>query len=237
MTIVGKNLAQEVVFFAFDSQTVVTNYHVACEGYTIKISTSNERIYDVESVIAYNENKDVAILRLSKATEEKTVKFGNPDDLKKGENITAIGSPLGIKNTVSTGDFSGRIPADGYNVLQFTASISPGSSGGALFNENGEVVGVTFASYTNGQNLNLAIPINIVSEVYNNRLEPIHTDVINRRKYPYVDYLKSATETSIFDINKNATKSIETGVIKNVYISSFDGVTPRRRSWKSWRRS
>ena len=94
-----------------------------------------------------------------------------------------------------------------------------------MFNENGEVVGVTFASYTNGQNLNLAIPINIISEIYDNRLEPINTDVINRRKYPYVDYLKNSTETSISDINKNVTKSIETGVIRNVYISSFDGVS------------
>ena len=132
---------------------------------------------------------------------------------------------MGIKNSVSTGDFSGRIPEDGYNVLQFTASISPGSSGGALFNENGEVIGVTFASYTNGQNLNLAIPINIVTEIYNNRVEPIKTDLINRREYPYIDYLKNATETSISDINKNVTKPIETGVIRNVYISSFDGVS------------
>ena len=75
----------------------MTNYHVACEGYTIKVSTSKENIYDVESVIAYNENKDVAILKLSEATGEKTVKFGNPNDLEKGENVTAIGSPLGIK--------------------------------------------------------------------------------------------------------------------------------------------
>ena len=221
----GKESCTGSGFIAFDSQTVVTNYHVACEGYAIKVSTSDEVIFDVESIVAYNENQDIAVLKLTKDTNIKPVVFGNPDELKKGEKVTVIGSPQGIKNSVSTGDFSGRIPSKEYDILQFTASISPGSSGGALFNDVGEVVGVTYGSYKEGQNLNLAIPINVVNDVYSNKAMPTKTDVIYSRKYPYVSYLIGAEETTISEINKDITKEVEKGIIKSVYISSYDGLT------------
>ena len=92
-----------------------------------------------------------------------------PMNNPKGETVTAIGSPLGIKNTVSKGNLSARIMQDGYDVLQFTAPISNGSSGGALFNEKGEVIGITFASFVEGQNLNLAIPIELVDNLYQSK--------------------------------------------------------------------
>lgn len=78
----------------------------------------------------------------------------------------AIGSPLGLVNTVSNGTYSGRITDDGVEYLQVSASISSGSSGGALFNSSGEVVGITAASFTAGQNLNLAIPIEKATDIW-----------------------------------------------------------------------
>lgn len=98
----------------------------------------------------------------------RCLKAGNSKGLKKGEDVVAIGSPLGQKNTVSTGVLSGRWYNDvsGVDELQFTAPISQGSSGGALFNNGGEVVGITSATLSNGQNLNLAIPIEEVIALY-----------------------------------------------------------------------
>lgn len=221
----GKESCTGSGFFAFDNQTVVTNYHVASEGYTIKVATGNEVNYEVESVITYNTDKDIAILKLSKPADETPLTFGDSDELKKGENVTAIGSPLGIKNSISTGDFSGRVPSKNSEFLQFTASISPGSSGGALFNDKGEVVGVTSASYEEGQNLNLAIPINYVSEIYDSKKLPTKTDVINSRKYPYIDYLKDAREITIKEINENPKNNYGRCILKQVYISSFNATT------------
>lgn len=215
-------------FIAFNGQTVVTNYHVACEGYTIKVSTDQDISYDVDSIIAYSEEKDISILKLTDDTGLEPLCFGNSDVIEKGENVTVIGSPLGIKNSISKGILSGRIPAKDFDILQFTAPISSGSSGGALFNSDGEVIGVTYASYENGQNLNLAIPINIVSDLYNIKSIPTQTNLLYRRTYPYVDYLNNAVETTIDDLNNNQTenfKNFQICIIKSVYISSFNGDT------------
>lgn len=221
----GKEACTGSGFIAFDSQTVVTNYHVACEGYTIKVSTDQDKSYDVDSIISYSAEKDICILKLNEDTGLKPLSFGNPDDVEKGENVTAIGSPLGIKNSVSQGVLSGKIPATDYDILQFTAAISSGSSGGALFNSNGEVIGVTYASYENGQNLNLAIPVNIVTDLYDKKGLPTQTDLLYRRTYPYVDYLKNAIETTINDMNNNPSQNTGNCIIKSVYISSFNGAT------------
>lgn len=221
----GKEVCTGSGFIAFDGQTIVTNYHVASEGYTLKVSTDQDISYDVDSIITYSKEKDISILKLLQDTGLKPLPFGNPDDVEKGENVTVIGSPLGIKNTVSQGVLSGRIPAKDFDILQFTAAISSGSSGGALFNSNGEVIGVTYASYENGQNLNLAIPSNIVSDLYNNKGIPTEVNLLYRRNYPYVDYLNEAKETTINDLNCNPSDNTGNYVINSVYISSFNGAT------------
>ena len=88
--------------------------------------------------------------------------------LKRSSPVVAIGSPAGLKNTVSIGNISAFFDQNGKNWIQFTAPISHGSSGGALFNDKGEVVGVTSSSITDGQNLNFAIPIETVAELWKN---------------------------------------------------------------------
>ncbi len=219
----GKESATGSGFVAFDGQTVITNYHVACEGYKIKISTDQDNSYDVDSIITYSEEKDICILKLTEDTGIEPLTFGNPDDIKKGENVIAIGSPLRTKNSVSKGVLSGKITSKDFDVLQFTASISSGSSGGALFNDYGEVIGVTFASYENGQNLNLAIPINVVSDLYNNKGMSTEPELLYKRTYPYVDFLKKSVETTIKDLNNSPSAVTGNCIIKSVYISSFNG--------------
>lgn len=157
-------------FACFSDNVLVTNYHVVAEDvYRIEVSSEDGRTFDVDYVLATDEARDIAILSTATPHGFPLLNPGDCDFMQKGEKVVAIGSPLGLLNSVSTGVFSGYVAEDSMDVLQFTASISSGSSGGALFDNAGRVLGITYASYESGQNINLAIPISIVAEVYENR--------------------------------------------------------------------
>lgn len=172
----GKEIATGSGVVLFHNDMIVTNYHVIEDTYSVKISTNQDITYNVSGLWHENEKQDIAILKLEKETDLIPLQIGDSAAIKKGETVTAIGSPLGIKNTVSKGNLSARIMQDGYDVLQFSAPISNGSSGGALFNEKGEIVGITYASFVEGQNLNLAIPIELVDNLYQTKSINIEPD-------------------------------------------------------------
>jgi len=159
----GKEIGSGSGFIISDDGTIVTNYHVIDMAAGAEVTTENGKIYKVSGIKAYSVEKDLAVLKLENARGLTPVILGNSDDLALGEEIVAIGYPLGLQNTVSFGNISSINPnlsREGYKDILITAPISPGSSGGALFNMYGEVVGVTFATITEGQNMNYAIPIN-----------------------------------------------------------------------------
>jgi len=157
-------------FACFADNVIVTNFHVIEGGvYSIEASTESGRSFDITHILATDKDKDIAILSTSTNHNLDLLQPRNGNALQKGEKVVAIGSPLGLLNSVSTGVFSGYVAENSMDVLQFTASISSGSSGGALFNDLGEVLGITYASYEAGQNLNLAIPIEQVERLWNSR--------------------------------------------------------------------
>lgn len=207
-------------FIAFNDQTVVTNYHVMEEAYTCKVSTDEDKTFEVESVLAYSKEQDLAIIKLKESTGLKVSQLGDSEKIKKGETVTAIGSPLGIKNTVSQGVLSGRLMEENMDVLQFTAAISSGSSGGALFEESGKVIGVTYASFVNGQNLNLAVPVNHVKHLYNKKGTDSVSNIIYLLKYPYTKYLKNYDDIDEVELSelKNNPQKYSGKIIK---ISAF----------------
>ena len=89
--------------------------------------------------------------------------LGDSNKIEIGEKVVAIGNPLGYERTVSDGIISGLREEKGMKYLQITTPISPGSSGGALLNMYGEVIGITSMGYLGfAQNLNFAVPINYV---------------------------------------------------------------------------
>lgn len=163
----GKPYATGSGFAAFEDGVIVTNYHVI-EQDTYRVSAKTERGFSFEcpTVLAYDAEKDIAILKADRKTDIALLPVGTADNLQKGAKVVAIGSPLGLINSVSTGVFSGYIEDNTGLMLQFTAPISHGSSGGALFNDAGEVIGITFASLADGQSLNLGIPIDNVKALY-----------------------------------------------------------------------
>lgn len=171
--------------FIFDEQGFVgTNYHVIDGFDSLMIKTSDGSFYNAE-LIYVDEKNDIAILKI--VNEEKkvfpTVKIGNSDLPKVGQSVFAIGSPLGFEYTISEGIIAAirenekvsfndpgtyaLVEKNFDKVIQITAAISPGNSGGALFNSKGEVIGITTYSYGFYGNLNFAIAINSFSKLRN----------------------------------------------------------------------
>ena len=161
-------------FFISSSGVAVTNHHVI-EGWPFAyIRTNTGQIFDISGYYIYDDIGDIAIIQVAGRNFPYLTR-GDSDALRIGEAVFAIGSPLGYHNTFSTGIIS-RFDDVGefgtyrvYNMIQMTAPISGGSSGGALFNDRGQVIGITTASYdaTWAQQLNFAIPISSVEPLTN----------------------------------------------------------------------
>jgi tetratricopeptide (TPR) repeat protein len=164
-------------FFIDESGIIGTNYHVVDGIDSLLIKTSDGKFYDAEIIIV-DEKNDLAIIRIKHPVGRKfsTIKLGNSDNVKVGQDVFAIGSPFGYEYTISQGIVAGirenekvsftdpvtymPIEKDFAKVIQITAAISPGNSGGALFNTKGEVIGITTYTYQGYGNLNFALAIN-----------------------------------------------------------------------------
>jgi S1-C subfamily serine protease len=158
----GGTLEQGSGFIVSSDGKIVTNHHVIAGADSAVVKLSDGGIYGVEGIVGDDKEKDVAVLKLKASGREfPFLPRGDSAQLRVGDEIVAIGSPLGLEGTVSTGVVSSKrtFPGSQLEVLQITAPISPGSSGGALLNSKGEVVGVPFVQMVGGQNLNFAIPI------------------------------------------------------------------------------
>ena len=201
-------------FVAFDSDIIVTNYHVIEDHpFAIKAIAESGRSFTIDEIIAYNEQRDIAILRTNISTNLSPLSFAK-EEVEKTDKVIAIGSPLGLMNTVSDGIVSGFTQIENENVIQFTASISHGSSGGVLLNEAGEVVGVTFASFSEGQNLNMAIPIMYVDALYYRALP---SSVVTVKEF----YDSVEHRYPLSYIEEHSQDFLGKTIIVDVYVSSF----------------
>lgn len=134
---------------------IITNYHVIRGAYTASARLQDGSTNPIQGVIGYDSSRDVAVLKVDNLTA-KPLPLADSDKVQIGDRVVAIGSPVAIQNTISDGIISGIRSG----VLQTSTPISPGSSGGPLFNVQGEVVGITVAQILGAQNLNFAVPIN-----------------------------------------------------------------------------
>ncbi|MGA9109768.1 MAG: trypsin-like peptidase domain-containing protein [Smithella sp.] len=170
----GKGIRQGSGIFINSKGLLLTNYHVI-KGMDIsktKAKLPSGAFYELRGIKGLNEKIDIAILQFE-ATDTPYVKnLGDSDKILSGEKVIAIGSPSGLENSISEGIIAN--PARillGTKFIQFTAPISPGNSGGGLFNKDGKVIGITTASLAdqekNNQNLNFAVPINLIKDALN----------------------------------------------------------------------
>ncbi len=144
---------------------IVTNFHVIkdTQGLGVKFAQDKELITNL-SVIKTDAVRDIALLKIATPINVAPLAMGDSDQITVGERVVAIGNPKGLSNTVSDGLVSAVRDTDGMKQIQISVPISPGSSGGALINMRGEVIGITTSGYDQAQNLNFAIPINYVKE-------------------------------------------------------------------------
>ncbi len=135
------------------------------------VDLRREVIEDVE-IIAVNDHVDLALIKL-KPQDGKPfpiVFVENTDDLAPGQEVFAIGAPLGLERTLSTGVVATKARSfEGMSYIQTTAQINPGNSGGPLFNIRGEVIGVTNMKIPLGEGIGFAIPSRYVRDFIRNR--------------------------------------------------------------------
>ena len=137
---------------------LLTNYHVISHSKQATVRLANGDAYDLVEVLAVDKRKDIAFLKIP-AVDLPAGKLGRSNEVEVGHTVYSIGSPLGLQNTLSQGLVSGIREMDGYRLFQMSAPISPGSSGGPVFNAKGEVIGIAVLTIEGGQNINFAIPI------------------------------------------------------------------------------
>ncbi len=149
---------------------VLTNSHVVNNADEITVRLNDKREFKAK-VIGADARTDVAVLKIE-AAALPTVKFGDPNKLRVGEWVVAIGSPFGFDNTVTAGIVSAKgrsLPQESFvPFIQTDVAINPGNSGGPLFNMRGEVVGINSQIYsrTGGfMGLSFAIPIDVAMDV------------------------------------------------------------------------
>lgn len=149
---------------------VLTNAHVVQAADEITVKLNDKREFKAK-VIGYDRRTDIALIKID-AAALPAVKFGNPNELKVGEWVVAIGSPFGFENTVTAGIVSAKgrsLPQENYvPFIQTDVAVNPGNSGGPLFNLKGEVVGINSQIYsrTGGfMGLSFAIPIDVANEI------------------------------------------------------------------------
>lgn len=157
-------------FFVTADGLAVTNYHTLEGAVQATVTLVTGETFPVEKVLFYDEETDLVLLRVSRTTlDQKTevpffsyLEIAKEPDLYRGDQVYALGAPLGLTLAISSGVVSAtdhEVAQFGFGCIVNTADISHGSSGGALLNTLGHVVGVTSGAYEAGNNLYIAIPL------------------------------------------------------------------------------
>ncbi len=152
---------------------IVTNAHVVTRATELAVTLADGEEYEAE-MVASDVEHDLAVIKINPKPGVilKPIPWGRSDDLMIGETAIAIGNPVGLQHTVTTGvisaldrdvQFSQRVAY--HNLIQTDASINPGNSGGPLLNIHGELIGINTAIRGDAQNIGFAIPVNQLRDV------------------------------------------------------------------------
>ncbi len=213
-------------FIITEEGLIGTNYHVIEGIDSLLVKTSDGTFYNADLIFT-NEDNDFALIKIIDSTGKKfpTVVFGNSDDVKAGQEVFAIGSPLGFEYTISSGIIAAIRENEKVSfqdpvtyltkektfdkVLQVTAAISPGNSGGALFNKKGEVIGITTYTFVGYGNLNFAVAINDFKKL---------KDLVESKDFVNED-IKIKKEESLFNSNYKLASTLKSQLSYDWYYS------------------
>jgi len=158
-----KPISQGSGFIVRPDGAIVTNYHVISNAVDIKVKVG-DKLLKVEGLLHIDKENDIVILK-AKGKDLSVIKIGDIEKVSVGEKVYVISSPEGLENTISDGVLSGIRELDPKRkILQITAPISKGSSGGPVFNKNGEVIGIATFLIEEAQNLNFAMPVELIKD-------------------------------------------------------------------------
>ena len=171
-------------FILTEDGYILTNYHVIEGSNSVQVTTYDNTAYSA-TIVGYDESNDIAVLKID-ATGLTPVVLGDSDDLYVGDEVMAIGNPLGELTFSLTVGYVSALDREvtlssgtTMDLIQTDAAINSGNSGGALFNSYGEVVGITNAKYSSSSssstasidNIGFAIPINHVKNIITSIIE------------------------------------------------------------------
>ena len=168
----GEEISLGSGFFVREDGVLVTNLHVVAGADAISIEIDSGEIYDNVYALAHDERRDLILLQIP-ASKLFTLSIADDRSIEVGDRVFVIGNPLGLEGTFSDGMLSAKRVEDGVAYLQLTAPISQGSSGGPVLNSAGQAIGVTTLTYTEGQNLNMAIPARHAADLLALAGEPV----------------------------------------------------------------
>lgn len=205
-------------FIISNNGSILTNAHVVDGADTVTVTLKDGRTFNGK-VIGRDELTDVAVVKIE-ANNLPTVALGNSDTLQPGQWAIAIGNPLGLDNSVTTGIISatGRtsnqvgVPDKRVQFIQTDAAINPGNSGGPLLNARGEVIGMNTAIIRGAQGLGFSIPINTAQRISNQLI------TTGKAQHPYlgiqmVGLTPELKQRINSDPNSNLTVSDDQGVL------------------------
>ncbi|MBD1831498.1 trypsin-like peptidase domain-containing protein [Cyanobacteria bacterium FACHB-472] len=198
---------------------ILTNAHVVDGADTVNVILKDGRTFKGK-VMGTDPVTDVAVVKIQ-ADNLPTVRLGNSEQLRPGEWAIAIGNPLGLDNTVTTGIISatGRsssqvgVPDKRVNFIQTDAAINPGNSGGPLLNARGEVIGMNTAIIQGAQGLGFSIPISTAQRIANQLV------TTGRVEHPYLGVqMTTLTPDVRQQINEDANSGLSVDADRGVLV-------------------
>jgi hypothetical protein len=159
-------------FFISECGMAVTNHHVINGAVEARIFM-NGVAFEVTGIFDYSWQMDLAVIQVD-GGPFRFLELGDSENLMAGASVYALGSPLGLQSTFTSGIVSSaRREIEGFEFIQTSAPVSFGSSGGPLMDASGRVVGVTAAGMAGGQNLNFAVPIDLLFRLTRENYVPL----------------------------------------------------------------
>ncbi len=157
----GKPVGEGTGALISRSGTILSALHVVQGGDSAVVKLKSGDVYDNVSVIAFDARRDLVVLKIS-GFDLPGLPLGNSNDVKEGDPVAMISNPKGLEGSITQGIISAvrEIGDLGFKVIQTTAPASPGSSGGAILNANGELIAILSFKVVGGENLNFGIPVN-----------------------------------------------------------------------------
>ena len=218
---------------------IVTNYHVIENAEKISVTTNNNQNFEAD-IVGYDEQNDIALLKIESENSFPFATFGDSDASMIGEWVLAVGNPFNLTSTVTAGIISAKsrsLDPTGrttQSYIQTDAAVNPGNSGGALINTNGELIGINTAIQTQTGSYvgySFAVPSNIAKKVIEDILEYgtvqygfLGVTGLSLDSKTSIDLETSETEGFYINSIDNESGAYEAGIQVGDIIKSIDGI-------------